>query len=68
VGGETIKLIKAEIIAARLGTAGTLLDDQFTVACGTQALRLVTVQRAGKTPTEGAALLRGMRLPVGANL
>lgn len=64
---EKIKLLAATIID-KTGAPGTLLDDQFTVACGTQALRLDSVQRAGKAATEGASLLRGLRLPVGTRL
>ena len=64
--GETIKVLKAEIMAGQQGQAGTLLDENFTVACGQEAVRLVTVQRAGKKPTDGASFLRGARLPVGS--
>ena len=68
LNGETVKLLAATFVAAQSGEAGVLLDDQFTVACGTQALRLVSVQRAGKNATEGASLLRGLRLPIGSRL
>ena len=64
-GSEQIKVLQAEIITAPKGAAGTLLDDQFTITCGTGALRLLSVQRPGKPVTGGAALLRGMRLPTG---
>ena len=67
LNGEAIKLLSATVVDAS-GEAGTLLDDQFTVACGAQALRLTAVQRAGKTPTDGASLLRGLRLPIGSRL
>ena len=62
---EVLKVLHAELIPTQNGPAGTLLDDQFTIACGTGALRLLTVQRAGKKPTDGPSLLRGLRLPVG---
>ncbi len=65
LGDETIKLLKAKIVADKSGAPGTLLDDQFTVACGQGALRLVTIQRAGKNPTDGASTLRGLRLETG---
>lgn len=65
--GEVIKLLAATIID-KSGAPGTLLDDQFTVACGDRALRLDTVQRAGKAATDGASMLRGLRLPVGSLL
>lgn len=68
LNGEQIKLLAAEIITDKGGESGTLLDDQFTVACGEQALRLLSVQRPGKNATDGASLLRGMRMPVGAKI
>lgn len=63
LGDEAIKIMAAEIREAR-GPVGTLLDNQFTVACGQQALRLTKIQRAGKNPTDGASFLRGQRLPM----
>ena len=65
LGAEPIKLLAAEIVADKHGVAGALLDEHFTVACGQGALRLVSVQRSGKKPTDGASLLRGLRLPMG---
>ncbi|MDD9914062.1 MAG: methionyl-tRNA formyltransferase, partial [Rhodospirillaceae bacterium] len=38
------------------------------IACGDGALRLVTVQRSGKGPTDAAAFLRGYGLPAGTVL
>jgi len=68
LNGETVKLLSAEIAADQSGQAGTLLDDQFTIACGAQALRLTLLQRPGKTPIDGASLLRGLRLPIRSQL
>ncbi|MDD3371300.1 MAG: methionyl-tRNA formyltransferase [Alphaproteobacteria bacterium] len=67
LNGEPVKLLAASV-ADKSGEAGTLLDDAFTVACGTQALRLEKVQRSGKAATDGAAFLRGLRLPLGTRL
>jgi methionyl-tRNA formyltransferase len=39
---------------------GTILDAQFTVACGSAALRLNRVQRAGRPAMAGDAFLRGI--------
>ncbi|MFY9684840.1 MAG: methionyl-tRNA formyltransferase [Pseudolabrys sp.] len=41
------------------GTAGTTLDEKLTVACGTGAVRLSQVQRAGKQPMSADEFLRG---------
>jgi len=67
LGNEMIKVLKGESIAGS-GAAGTLLNDDFTVACGEGALRIVFLQRAGKKPTDGASFLRGARFEVGQKL
>jgi methionyl-tRNA formyltransferase len=63
---EPVKILAAEIIKNKTSAPGTLLDENFTVACGQDALRLLTVQRSGKNTTDGASFLRGLRLPVGS--
>ncbi len=46
--------------------AGTLLDAACTVACGDgRAVRLLQVQRAGRTPVDGATFIRGAGLVPG---
>jgi len=67
-GDEQIKVLATAVAAGQSGAPGTLLDEQFTVACGEGALRLISVQRGGKPATEGASFLRGARLLVGAKL
>ena len=66
-GGERIKVLAAELVDQQ-GTPGTVLDDQLAVACGSGALRPLTVQRAGKAPIAAAAFLRGYPLIKGARL
>jgi len=56
--GERIKLLAAEPVDGN-GAPGEVLDDALTVACGDGALRLVTVQRAGKAALAAADFLRG---------
>lgn len=66
-GGERFKLLETRL-AEGSGEPGVVLDDHLTVACGSGALRAVTVQRAGKAPMPAEALLRGYALPRGARL
>ena len=66
-GGERIKVLAAELVDQQ-GTPGTVLDDQLAVACGSGALRPLTVQRAGKAPMAAAAFLRGYPLIKAARL
>jgi methionyl-tRNA formyltransferase len=50
------------------GSAGELLDDRFTVACGEGALRVTRVQRAGRAAQEAEEFLRGFPLRKGERL
>jgi len=65
--GERIKVLKAHVIGVN-GADGTVLDDELTIACGTAALRPMTVQRAGKPAMSAAEFLRGKPVPVGTVL
>lgn len=53
-----IKAIRSTL-AEGSGEAGTLIGDGFTVACGTGAIRLTSVQREGKGVMDAASFLRG---------
>lgn len=66
-GPQRVKVLHAQL-ADGYGVAGTLLDDELTVACGSGAIRLVQVQRAGKTPMGAAEFLKGAPLVQGARL
>jgi methionyl-tRNA formyltransferase len=50
------------------GKPGLALDDGLTIACGEGALKLVKVQRAGKSVMTAAELLKGFGLPRGTQL
>ncbi|MFM7622105.1 MAG: hypothetical protein ACKO57_03930 [Alphaproteobacteria bacterium] len=47
------------------GRCGMILDNQFLVACGEQALRPTMVQRSGKTVMKAADLLKGFPVTKG---
>jgi methionyl-tRNA formyltransferase len=66
-GMERIKVLRTRL-AEGAGPAGALLDAEASIACGEGALRLETVQRAGRGPVSGADFLRGVRLQPGARL
>ncbi|NDE89583.1 MAG: methionyl-tRNA formyltransferase [Alphaproteobacteria bacterium] len=66
--GERIKVLQATIALGMQGTAGTLLRDDFTIACGEDALTLVKVQRQSKAATDGAAFLRGFSATIGEHI
>ncbi|WP_417604017.1 methionyl-tRNA formyltransferase [Primorskyibacter flagellatus] len=65
--GARIKLLGAALALGN-GPAGTVLDDAFTVACGTGAVRITRAQRAGKGAQDAETFLRGNPIPKGTQL
>ncbi|MEP3524340.1 MAG: methionyl-tRNA formyltransferase [Hyphomicrobiales bacterium] len=63
-----LKILKSIVIDDLEGSAGSILDDALTIACGTGAIRLVSVQRSGKGVMDAAEFLRGNALTKGAAL
>jgi methionyl-tRNA formyltransferase len=59
-GPERIKVLRSTR-AEGSGAPGALLGGDLTVACGSGAVRLVEVQRAGKQPVKAEAFLAGLR-------
>lgn len=64
---ERIKVLRCVVVDGD-GPPGTVLDAAPTIACGSGAIRLVEVQRAGKRAMSAGELMRGFPLPVGATL
>jgi methionyl-tRNA formyltransferase len=64
---ERIKVLRATLADAH-GTPGELLDDRLKVACGSGAVRLLELQRAGKKPMAAGDFLRGFPLRPGTKL
>jgi methionyl-tRNA formyltransferase len=67
VKGERIKLLNSQLAEGQ-GAAGTILTPDLTIACGTGAIRLLSLQRAGKSPMVPKTFLLGFDLPVGTTL
>lgn len=63
---ERIKVLRSVEVPGR-GEPGRLLDGLLTVACGTNAVRLTLVQRAGRKVQGGAEFLRGFPLAKGSH-
>ncbi len=62
-----IKVLRAVPVDAH-GAPGEVLDDAPTIACGTGAVRLITLQRAGRKPLEAKAFQRGYTIARGTRL
>ncbi|MEO5335603.1 MAG: methionyl-tRNA formyltransferase [Magnetospirillum sp. WYHS-4] len=50
------------------GEPGRVLDSHLAIACGTGALRIVRLQKEGKSALDAETFLRGSPLPVGRRL
>lgn len=69
IGGRTerLKLLRSTL-SNGVGESGGILDDRLTVACGSGAVRLVEVQRAGGRPAAAQEFLRGAKIAKGMKL
>jgi methionyl-tRNA formyltransferase len=63
-GPERVKILRAKPVQG-VGVPGEVLDEQLTVACGSGALRLLELQRAGGKPLAAADFVKGFAVPVG---
>jgi methionyl-tRNA formyltransferase len=67
--GEAIKVSSVALADTGSDAApGTVLDDQVTVAFANGAVRLLRLQRPGKTPVAAEAFVRGFPIPAGTVL
>jgi methionyl-tRNA formyltransferase len=62
--GARVKVLRSTL-ASGGGAPGAVLDEALSIACGSGAVRLTQVQRAGKQPMGAADFLRGARLSPG---
>lgn len=63
--GQRVKLL-ASICVQGQGAPGETLDDTLTVACGTGAVKMLRLQRAGKGAQDSETFLRGWPVAKGA--
>ncbi|MDP4594666.1 MAG: methionyl-tRNA formyltransferase [Beijerinckiaceae bacterium] len=64
---ERIKVLRAAL-AKGTGQPGAVLDSQLTIACGSGAIQLQQVQRAGKSAISARDFLNGSRISPGDRL
>lgn len=64
---ERVKLLRSTMAEGE-GPAGRILDESLTVACGTDAVRLTELQRAGGKPMAADEFLRGAKIGEGDEL
>ena len=69
IGGKSQRVkVLLSTLANSDGAPGEVLDDTLTVACGSGALRLLNLQRAGKGAMDGETFLRGNPIAPGTKL
>jgi methionyl-tRNA formyltransferase len=63
IGGkvERIKVLHSEL-ASGSALPGTVIDDNLAIACGSGAVRLTRLQKAGGKPLDAGEFLRGTPL------
>lgn len=66
--GERIKLLEAAVSREAGGRPGAVLDEHLNIATGDGSLRVLRVQRAGRSPMAADELLRGFIIPTGTIL
>lgn len=67
LGKDRIKVLRSALVEGT-GAAGEVLAGDLVIACGSGAVQLVSVQKAGKGALDAAAFLRGTQVPVGTRL
>jgi methionyl-tRNA formyltransferase len=67
LAGDRIKVLRSTKGEGG-GTPGTVSDDNFTVACGDGAVRIVELQKAGGRPMKAEEFLRGTPVRSGTAL
>ena len=66
-GPERVKILRTTKTEG-VGAPGQILDDALTIACGSGALRLLDLQRAGAKALPADLFLRGVSLPAGQRI
>jgi len=62
-GEERVKVLGSALTEG-FGEPGAVIDDELAIACGSGAVRLVALQRAGKQLVKTAEFLRGLQRPL----
>jgi methionyl-tRNA formyltransferase len=67
IGDARVKILNCEV-REKSGAAGIALDDALTIACGSQAVGLLKLQREGKGAMDADTFLRGFPVAKGTQL
>ena len=61
---ERFKVFSAEVVEGN-GKAGSIINENLTIACGKKALKILEIQRQGKDVMSVSDLLRGFKFKKG---
>ena len=64
---ERFKVFKAEVVDGR-GNAGSIINEDLTIACGEKALNILEIQRQGKDILSVSDFVRGFKFKKGDNV
>jgi len=67
LNGNRIKIIKAKEIISK-GIPGTILDENLTIACSKNAVRIIELKKEGKQKMTTDEFLRGNKIKTGQSL
>ena len=67
LNGNRIKIIKAKKVMGK-GIPGTILDDNLTIACSKNAIRIVELKKEGKKKMTADEFIRGNKIKTGQSL
>ena len=65
--GARIKILKAEVVN-KSGSPGEIIDNQFTVACLENSIRILELKKEGKKSMSAFDYLKGNKLKIGTTL
>ena len=67
LNGNRIKIIKAKKVLSK-GIPGTILDDNLTIACSKNAIRIVELKKESKQKMTADEFLKGNKIKTGQSL
>ena len=67
LNGSRVKIIKAKKIISE-GIPGTILDDNLTIACSKNAIRIMEIKKEGKQKMTAGEFLKGNKIKTGQSL
>jgi len=65
INGNRVKIIEAKEIKNKKGKPGILLDENFTIACLTNAVQILKLKKEGKQQMSAEEFLRGNKIKIG---